>query len=140
MNLPKIDFPKHLDKNVLFIEMVAMFVLFSINFELLLPESINFKLFTNNFNDYGHLTWFVQCLITQSFILLITRTGTVLIHDRLVKSIFYALFIDSIFSIFNTLIFGYSLNEYSLIIRNATIILAMCYAYYILFDGTNRTT
>lgn len=140
MKIPKIDFPKNFDKNVFFTQLVSLFILFSVNLDNVLPVSINFKLFGNNFIDDGHLTWFAQTILYQTFILLITRTGTILIEDRLVKSLFYAIFIDSIFSILNTIIFGYSLNEYRLLIRNLTIILAMSYAYFILFDGTDRTT
>ena len=140
MKIPKIDFPKNFNKNVFFTQMVSLFILFSVNPESILPSTIDLHCFNNDFNNEGELVWFWEALCLQSFILLITRAGTILIEDRLVKSLFYALFIDSIFSIFNTLIFGYSLNEYSLIIRNLTIILAMSYAYYILFDGTDRNT
>ena len=138
MKIPKIDFPKIFTKNVFFAQMVSLFILFSVNPESILPATIDLHCFSNDFNNDGELVWFYQSLCMQFFILLVTRTGTILINDRLVKSIFYALFIDSIVSILNTIIFGYSLNEFSLIIRNVTVIISMSYAYFILFDGTDR--
>jgi len=141
MKLPKIDFPKGLDKNVFFVEMVIFYFLFSFQPENHLPESICLKLFGNDFNEPGLLVWFFQALVMQGFILLITRTGTILIQDRLIKSIFYALFIDSIFSILNTIFFGYYVSEVSLVVRNVAVILAMIYAYFILYNVTDdRTT
>lgn len=140
MKIPKIDFPKNFNKNVFFTQMVSLFILFSVNPESILPTTIDLHCFNNDFNNEGELIWFWEALCLQFFILLITRTGTILIEDRLVKSLFYALFIDSIVSILNTVIFGYSLNEFSLIIRNVTVIASMSYAYFILYDGENRTT
>jgi len=138
MKLPKIDFPKGLDKNVFFVEMVIFYFLFSFQPENYLPESICLKLFGNDFNEPGLLVWFFQALVMQGFILLITRTGTILIQDRLIKSIFYALFIDSIFSIINTIFFGYYVSEISLVVRNVAVILAMIYAYFILYNATDN--
>jgi hypothetical protein len=136
MKFPKIDFPKGLDKNVFFVEMIIFYFLFSFQPENYLPESVCFKFFANDFKEVGLLVWFFQALVMQGFILLITRTGTILIQDRLIKSIFYALFIDSIFSIINTIFFGYYVSEISLVVRNVAVILAMIYAYFILYHET----
>lgn len=138
MKLPKIDFPKGLDKNLFFVEMILFYFLFSFQPENYFPEQIDFCLFNNDFSEPGLLVWFIQALVLQGFILLITRTGTILIQDRLIKSIFYSLFIDSIFSILNTIFFGYYVSEVSLIVRNVAVILAMIYAYFILYNATDN--
>ena len=138
MKLPKIDFPKGLDKNVFFVLMIIFYIAFAVEHESYLPTTINFKLFNNDFTEPGMFCWFVSSLIMQFFILLITRTGTILIQDRLIKSIFYALFIDSNFEILNTIFFGYYVSEFSLIVRNLAVILAMIYAYFILYNATDN--
>jgi hypothetical protein len=138
MSFPKIDFPKGLDKNIFFVEMVVFYFLFSFQPENYLPDEVDFYFFNNDFREPGLLVWFFQALVMQGFILLITRTGTILIQDRLIKSIFYSLFIDSIFSILNTIFFGYYVSEVSLIVRNVAVILAMIYAYFVLYNETQN--
>lgn len=135
MKFVKIDFPKGFDKNVFFVLMVVFYAAFAMEHESYLPVTLDAKLFNNDFNEPGMLCWFVSSLIMQFFILLITRTGTILINDRLVKSIFYALFIDSNFEILNTIFFGYYVSEVSLVVRNVAVILAMIYAYFILYNA-----
>lgn len=135
MKFVKIDFPKGFDKNVFFVLMIVFYAAFAMEHESYLPITFDAKLFNNNFNEPGMLCWFVSSLIMQGFILLLTRTGTILIQDRLVKSIFYALFIDSNFEILNTIFFGYYVSEVSLVVRNVAVILAMIYAYFILYNA-----
>jgi hypothetical protein len=137
--LPKIDFPKNFNENTFFILVICFYCLFSIHFENYLPDSLDLNLCKNDFNESGMVVWFFETLLGQFFILLLTRTGTILIKDRLVKSLFYAMFIDSMFSILNTLIFGYYVSDFSLLIRNISVILAMIYAYFILYDGHPNT-
>jgi hypothetical protein len=138
MKLPKIDFPKGFDKNVFFVLMILFYIGFSVEHETYLPESVDFILFNNDFNEIGYLAWTTTALMMQLFILLLARTGTILIKERLVKSLFYAIFIDSNFEIINTIVFGYYVSEVSLIVRNVAVILAMIYAYFILYNETQN--
>jgi hypothetical protein len=60
------------------------------------------------------------------------------IKNQLIKAIFFALIWDSIFNVFNLVIFSKNYLPVITILRNGSTVLAMLYAYFVLFNETNE--
>ncbi len=137
-----LDFPKKLNPTRFLIWVTLFYVIFCVDpNQLFADKSFEAKLFFNDFNESGYLAWFINTLYLYGFLFIAFRGACVMIQHRLIKSIFYALYIDSVISFVNTLIFGYYNPVTSIIIRNVSIIIAMLYSYFILYNATDdRTT
>jgi hypothetical protein len=133
-----LDFPKNINKGW-FVSVVAiLYMIFCIDPNLLMVEiTFNFKLFNNDFNEEGYFAWFVASIYNYVFAFVTFRCATAYVNDKLVKSIFYALTIDALISLLNTIIFGCYNPIESAVIRNVFVILAMFYAYFILPHDSN---
>ncbi len=98
-------------------------------------KSYDFKFLYNDFSENGNMAWFISSIYMNVFLFITFRAATSLIADKIVKSVFYALMVDSIVSIVNISVFGYYNPIESIVIRNSFVILAMLYAYFILPHG-----
>lgn len=127
------DFPKRLNVRAFAAFVAVMYALFCFDPDFFVGGmSFKFNLFNNNFNEPNYLSWFISSIYLHSFLIGAYRASCVLIKDRLVKSVFYALMIDSIISLLNTIIWGYYNPTASIIIRNIFVTIAVLYAYFIL--------
>ena len=130
----KVKFPTYLNTNILLVQVLIMYCAFCFGFANRFEDTVyNFVLFKNDFSTKGTLAWVLSSLEVSIFCLIITRAACVYAPNRLAKSIFFALMIDSFFSILNTIIFGFNENVYAIIARNGFVILALIYSYFILF-------
>lgn len=137
----KVKFPTSINTNWLLVQVLIMYCLFCFGFANKYEYSVyDYVLFQNDFRIVGTLAWVLTSLETSIFIFIISRAACVYANNRLAKSIFFALMIDSVFSIFNTIIFGFNENFYSIFIRNGFIILALIYSYLILFNTNDTRT
>jgi hypothetical protein len=128
-------FPKTYSRNKFIVALVAMYLFFCIPPD---EETYNFILFHNDFTIAGVFNWFMQWLNYYLFIALISFVACVEIKNQLVKAIFFALIWDSIFNIFNLVIFGKEYHGLITILRNGSTVLAMLYAYFVLFNESNE--
>jgi hypothetical protein len=129
------SFPKTYSRNKFIAALVAMYLFFCVP-----PNEIayNFTLFQNDFKVDGMLWWFLQWLNYYCFIALISFVACVEIKNQLVKAIFFALIWDSIFNIANLIIFSKNYLPIVTILRNGSTVLALLYAYFVLFNETNE--
>lgn len=135
----RVKFPTSINTNWLLVQVVIMYCLFCFGFANKYENSVHdYVLFKNDFRQPGTLAWVLSSLEVSIFTFIITRAACVYADNRLAKSIFFALMIDSVTSVFNTLIFGFYENVYSIIIRNGFVILALIYSYLILFNNDTR--
>ena len=126
------DFPKAIgDKYFLWL-VIIFYSLFSIDPEM--PE-IDFQLFKNDLGQFDVSSWLFSQLIAEIFIFLVTWQACAIISNRLLKSIFYAIMIDSAITAIFALLFGYYTSVSIQLLRNSFTCLAMFYAYFIL-QGT----
>lgn len=91
-----------------------------------------FCLFKNDLSDEFVTNWLANQLIAEIFIFLLTWQACGITSNRLLKSIFYAIMLDSIYTSTLAILFGYNPSVYLAIVRYSFVILAMLYAYYIL--------
>jgi hypothetical protein len=77
--------------------------------------------------------WKLQSYTDYVLIYSISYVACIESKTKLIKSMFFALIIDSIFSIINVTFFGDNYNFYSSIIRNGSIIISFIYGFLILF-------
>ena len=128
-------FPKSYNRNWFIATLVAMFIFFCFEADY---KSYNFMLFYNDFEIPGMLSWFLISLNLYLFIAVISFVACVEIKNQLIKAIFFAIIWDSIFNIVNLIIFGHSYHPAITIARNVSTIIALLYAYFVLFKETNE--
>lgn len=126
-------FPKTYSRNKFIVALVAMYLFFCIPPN---EDCYNATLFQNDFKVEGMLWWFAQWLNYYFFIALISFVACVEIKNQLIKAIFFSIIWDSIFNIGNLVIFSKNYLPIITILRNGSTILAMLYAYFILFNET----
>ncbi|MFA9215389.1 MAG: hypothetical protein ACEQSR_16375 [Candidatus Methylacidiphilales bacterium] len=127
------SFPKTYSRNKFIVALVAMYLFFCVApFE----STFDFVLFTNDFKVEGMLSWFLQWLNYYCFIALISFVACVEIKNKLIKAIFFAIIWDSIFNIANLICFSKNYLPIITILRNGSTVLAMLYAYFVLFNET----
>jgi hypothetical protein len=100
-------------------------------------KAYNYELFYNDFRVEGMLSWFLISLNLYAFIGVISFVACVEIKNQLIKAIFFAIIWDSIFNILNLIIFGHSYTPALTISRNLSTVIALIYAYFVLFNETN---
>ena len=128
-----LDFPKKLRQGYFIVTIVFLYMVFSMDLSTLLANyTVDFRLFNNDFTQECHLSWFVNIVLWFIFDFVCFRAATAMIKNKLIKSIFYALSIDAIFSIANIVIFGDFNPVASILVRNIFVILALIYSYFIL--------
>lgn len=93
----------------------------------------NFILFANDFNVKGRLWWFIQTMADYILIGTISYAACVESKDRLLKSIFFAILIDSMLSGINLIMFSDIYNDLSTSLRNGGMSSSFLFAYVILF-------
>jgi hypothetical protein len=131
-----LDFPKKVRKTFFVVSVTLMYAFFCLDPDTLFNDkTYDFKLFNNDFSEVGYMAWFLSTMYLHTFLFITFRCATVLIQDRLIKSIFYALLMDSVFSILNTIFWGYYNPVESIIARNVFVIIALLYAYFILHES-----
>jgi len=81
---------------------------------------------------------YLEAIANYCLIGLLAFVGCVEIKNRLVKSIFFAVIWDTIFSLANFFIFGFEFNQTSNIIRNISFLVAIFYAFFILFGERKK--
>lgn len=91
-----------------------------------------FCLFKNDLSDEFVTNWLANQIIAEIFIFLLSWQACGLTQNRLLKSIFYAIMLDSIYTSVLAILFGYDPSVCLGIVRYSFVILAMLYAYYIL--------
>jgi hypothetical protein len=117
------------------VALVTMFFFFCFEAD---EKSYNFDLFYNNFRVEGMLSWFLISLNLYAFIGLISFVACVEIKNQLIKAIFFSIIWDSIFNILNLIVFGHSYHPALTICRNISTIVALLYAYFVLFNETDE--
>jgi hypothetical protein len=123
-------FPKPINESLFFGLMIACYACFCIDPEFSI--TFNYSLFKNDLNDVVVVNWLLSQLIAEIFIFLLSWQACANIQNRLIKSIFYAIMLDSLFTASFAILFGYSPSVGILLLRNSFTCLAMYYAYYIL--------
>lgn len=123
------DFPKPIKDTTFLIQITILYSLFSIDPEF--PQ-IDIRLFNNNLGDFDVCSWLFSQLIAEMFIFLLTWQACANTSNRLLKSIFYAIMIDSAITAIFALFFGYYTSVGIQLLRNSFTCLAMFYAYFIL--------
>lgn len=135
----KVKFPTSINTNWLLAQVIIMYCLFCFGFANKYEHSVyDYVLFKNDFKIAGTLAWVLASLEVSVFTFIITRAACVYATNRVVKSMFFALMIDSVFSILNTIIFGFYENTYSILARNGFVVIAILYSYLILFNNDTR--
>lgn len=130
-----VKFPQYLNKANFVLGLILCYMVSCFDMADLLGETtINFSLFLNDFRELGTLAWLVSAIQISVFIGIISFGACVLSKERLYKSIFFAIHIDSYFSVIHSVVFSYHENVYSLIVRNGFTALALLFAYFILFN------
>ena len=128
-----LDYPKRIRKGWFISTLLLLYGLFCLDLtDILLDHKLDYDLFLNDFRGEGYLAWFVGGMLIYLFQFITFRCATIMIKDRLIKSIFYALTIDAAISMVNVLLFGLYNPIVSILIRNGFVVLAMLYAYFIL--------
>lgn len=129
------SFPKTYSRNKFIAILLVMFFFFCFEAD---KKAYNFELFYNDFRIKGMLSWFLISLNLYAFIGLISFVACVEIKNQLIKAIFFSLIWDSIFNIVNLIIFGHSFHPIITCTRNMSTVLALLYAYFVLFNETNE--
>jgi hypothetical protein len=127
------NFPKPINEKLFFGLIIACYACFCIDPEFSI--TFNFSLFKNDLNDVVVVNWLLSQLIAEIFIFLLSWQACANTSNRLIKSIFYAIMLDSLFTALFAVLFGYSPSVGILLLRNSFTCLAMYYAYYILHKG-----
>lgn len=129
-----VKFPTSIKPKYLLLQVVVMYALFCFDSSNYFGNKVyNYTLFCNDFSQKGEFAWFVSAIETAMFLFIISYAACVYSADRLAKSIFFAISIDSVFTILNTIMFGYYEHISAIVVRNLFIILALLFAYFILF-------
>lgn len=128
-----LDFPKPINKTYFFLSVVFSYGVFCLDPQTMFyDKAYDFKFLYNDFSVKGNMSFVVASIYMYIFLFITFRAATSFITDKLLKSIFYTLMIDSIVSIINVIIFGDYNPIESIVVRNCFVVLAMLYAYYIL--------
>ena len=125
------DFPKAINDKYFLWSIVICYTLFSIDPEI---PAINLKIFNNDLSEFDVSSWLFSQLIAEIFILLLSWQACANTSNRLIKSIFYAIMIDSVITALFALLFGYYTSLCIQLLRNSFTCSAMFYAYYILHE------
>lgn len=123
------DFPQAIKDKYFLGLIIVFYTLFSVDPEL---PTLNFRLFANDLGEFDVSSWLFSQLIAEMFIFLLSWQACANTSNRLIKSIFYAIMIDSAITAIFAILFGYYTSLSILLIRNLFTSLAMFYAYYIL--------
>ena len=126
------DFPKPIKDKYFLGLIIVFYTLFSVDPEL---PALDFRLFANDLGEFDVSSWLFSQLIAEMFIFLLSWQACANTSNRLIKSIFYAIMIDSAITAIFAILFGYYTSLSILLIRNLFTSLAMFYAYFIL-QGT----
>jgi hypothetical protein len=117
-----IQFPSHYNRSLFVLAMVLIYVFFCIP-KTWFDETVWWYLQT--YNDY-------LLIGSMAFV------GCVEIQNKLIKSVFFAIIWDSIFSIINFSIFADEYNAMSSLFRNGSMVVSFFYAYLVLFGDRKR--
>lgn len=128
-------FPKTYSRNKFISILLVMFFFFCFEAD---EKAYDFELFYNDFRVEGMLSWFLISLNLYAFIVLISFVACVEVKNQLIKAIFFAITWDSIFNIVNLIIFGHSYHPIITFARNISTMIALLYAYFVLFKELNR--
>ena len=124
------NFPNIIKDKYFLLLVVACYGLFSFNPEF--DFTMKFSLFKNDLNDVLVANWLFSQLIAEMFIFLLSWQACGITQNRLLKSIYYAIMIDSVITALFAVLFGYQSSICLRLIRNSFTCLAMFYAYFIL--------
>lgn len=125
------DFPKPIEDKRFLGLIVVFYTLFSVDPEM---PTLNLCIFNNDLGEFDVSSWLFSQLISEMFILLLSWQSCGITSNRLLKSIFYAIMIDSGVTALFALLFGYYTSVGILLLRNLFTCLAMFYAYFILHE------
>ena len=109
----------------------GIYTLFCIDPEL---PKYNIILFNNDLSEPNNAAWLFSQLLSETFIFVLAKESCARLNDRLIKAIFYAVAVDSMFTGLSALLFGYSASLSIVGIRVLFTILSMFYAYLILHE------
>lgn len=126
------NFPNSIKDKTYLTLIVLCYISFSFNPEF--DFTFDFNLFKNDLNDVLVVNWLFSQLIAEIFIFLLSWQACGITSNRLLKSIFYAIMIDSGVTAIFALLFGYYTSVGILLLRNLFTCLAMFYAYFILHE------
>lgn len=124
------NFPNSINDKTFLLLVVACYASFSFN-----PEfnfTIEYNLFKNDLRDVLVVNWLFSQLIAEIFLFLLSWQACANTSNRIVKSIFYAIMLDSAITALFAVLFGYQSSICLSLIRNSFTCLAMFYAYFIL--------
>ena len=124
------NFPNSIKDKTYLTLIILCYISFSFNPEF--DFTFDFNLFKNDLNDVLVVNWLFSQLIAEIFIFLLSWQACGITSNRLLKSIFYAVMLDSMITALLAILFGYQSSIYLSLIRNSFTCLAMLYAYYIL--------
>ena len=125
------DFPKAIEDKLFLGLMMMCYALFSIDPEI---PAFNFSVFNNDLRQFDVSSWLFSQLIAEIFIFLLSWQACANTSNRLMKSIFYAIMIDSTITAILAILFGYYPSVAIQLLRNSFTCLAMFYAYFILHE------
>lgn len=124
----------HYLKNKPIILLIIVWYLFC-NISPFIDYQINIRIFVHDFNIDGKLVWFIRDLNYVVGILLLAiwlhKVANGYIIDKIEKSFIFAILIDSIYEVFDLLVFNNDDKTlFSPIIQNSLIILSFIISYY----------
>lgn len=125
-------FPEPIEDKKFLVLAILCYLVFPFTTEF--NGTINFQLFKNDLGDETVTNWLFSQLISEIFIFLLTWQACGISQNRLLKSIFYAIMLDSVYTSGLAILFGYNPSVCLGVVRYSFIILAMLYAYYILHE------
>ena len=123
-------FPEPIEDRIFLVLAILCYLVFPFTTEF--EGTTDFQLFKNDLNDKIVTNWLSNQLIAEIFIFLLTWQACGITQNRLLKSIFYAIMLDSVYTSVLAILFGYDPSVCLGVVRYSFIILAMLYAYYIL--------
>ena len=124
------NFPEPIKDRSFLVLIILCYMLFPFTTEF--NHTWEFCLFKNDLSDEIVTNWLANQLIAEIFIFLLSWQACGITSNRLLKSIFYAIMLDSIYTSTLAILFGYNPSVYLAIVRYSFVILAILYAYYIL--------
>lgn len=125
----RVSFPTSSNPKVFLIIIAALYAAFCIDPDL---NPINVQIFYNDLSQPDVFSWLFSQVLSGLFIFYIAKEGCARVENRLVKSILFAIMIDSLCTIFFALLFSYTFSVAVMVLRNSFSVGGMFYAYYIL--------
>lgn len=104
------------------------YILFSFKLDL---GTYNACLFMNDFSKEGVADWLFYEVCLNSFLILASVLGIKYITNEFIKSVFIAIGIDGVLTLFRFIIFGYYEPSYIAPITNAIPLSYILYSYFI---------